>query len=131
MVGKRGSSIPLHLAASEGDVELVKELLEQGLNVNARDMHGLTPLHVAALKGHTEVAKVLLEHGADVNAREECFENTPLHLTLEKGHLEVVKVLLEHGADINAENSFGETPKDIASGRSKDIEQFLKWNKWK
>ena len=61
-------STPLHLAATNSDVTVVKALLAAGANVNAKDMDGNTPLHMAAYTNRVENAKVLLEAGADVNA---------------------------------------------------------------
>jgi len=103
-----------HDAASVGDLERVRELLEEGIDPNARDAHGETPLHKAASEGHVHVARLLLEHGANPNARDEVGW-TPLHWAAYKGHVDVVKLLLKHGADPNAQSNSGETPLHIAA----------------
>ena len=58
----------LHEAARKGNVEIVKMLLKEGADVNARDKYGRTALYVAAWRGHVEIVKMLLKEGADVNA---------------------------------------------------------------
>ena len=67
----------LHTAASSGDEERVRRLLDQGVPVDARDGESRTPLHKAAKGAHEKVVKLLLKHGADVNARD-FNERTPL-----------------------------------------------------
>jgi ankyrin repeat protein len=58
-------------AAFNGDVELVRLLLDAGADVDATDMHGNTPLSKAVYKygqdneRYTRVIDQLLEHGAD------------------------------------------------------------------
>jgi len=61
---------PLHFAANNGHVDVVRFLLEKGANVNAQDHRGRTPLHLAALDGHVDVVRFLLEKGANVNAQD-------------------------------------------------------------
>ncbi|VDQ07720.1 unnamed protein product [Trichobilharzia regenti] len=60
-------------ACRNGDVNLVKCLIETGINVNLNDTSGRksTPLHFAAGYGRREVVSLLLEHNADVSARDE------------------------------------------------------------
>ena len=51
-------------AADYGNVAMVRQLLDQGANINARDKHGDTALMAAAFEGHADVVKLLLEKGA-------------------------------------------------------------------
>mmetsp|Transcript_30139 Transcript_30139/g.96965 ORF Transcript_30139/g.96965 Transcript_30139/m.96965 type:complete len:204 (+) Transcript_30139:1056-1667(+) len=60
---------PLHYAALNGHLEIVKILIEKGVNVSARDDWDRTPLHWAAYNGHVEVAKELIANGANVMAK--------------------------------------------------------------
>jgi ankyrin repeat protein len=59
----------LGLAASSGDVAILKMLLSAGADVNRGSFVGETPLMAAALTGELECARLLLEAGADVNAK--------------------------------------------------------------
>ncbi len=84
---KREGGIPigeLHEAAVSGDVQKVRELLEQGADVDSRAKGGWMPLYYAAKEGHTETVRLLIEYGADVNVRGEDGD-TPLHGTAEEG----------------------------------------------
>ncbi len=58
---------PLHLAASEGHVEVGSLLLSKGANVDEKDNAGLTPL--AASQGHVEMGSLLLSKGARVDEK--------------------------------------------------------------
>ncbi|EEU33664.1 uncharacterized protein NECHADRAFT_18304, partial [Fusarium vanettenii 77-13-4] len=48
---------------------LVKHLLDNGAEVNTRDVFGDSPLHDAVRKADMEMSKLLLEHGADSECR--------------------------------------------------------------
>lgn len=76
---------PLHEAAFAGDVELVKLLVENGADVDDRDVQGVTPLILAIQAGHSDIARVLIANGADVNARPASdggVDSTPLDVSI-------------------------------------------------
>ncbi|MBC8245718.1 MAG: ankyrin repeat domain-containing protein, partial [Verrucomicrobia bacterium] len=62
--------ISIHKAARVGHIEAVKQHLEAGTDVNAKDGGGWTPLHHAVEAGHKEIAELLIANGADVNAKD-------------------------------------------------------------
>ncbi|KAL6900434.1 hypothetical protein GGI43DRAFT_48948 [Trichoderma evansii] len=56
---------PLALAAGRGDEATVKQLLENGVNIDSKDKEGFTPLMFAIEENHENVVQMLLEKGAD------------------------------------------------------------------
>ena len=103
----------LHDAAAAGDVAAVKDLLDDGADVDEPNRYQATALHIAAAKGHSEVCEVLLDRGANVNAvdDERC---APLHEAAWRGHYEVCRILLERGAYASARKKAEETPLHVA-----------------
>ncbi|KAH9019782.1 ankyrin repeat-containing domain protein, partial [Lactarius hengduanensis] len=53
--------VPLHSAANNGHLELVRLLLKHGGNVNACGHDSMTPLDEAKAKGYTEIVQLLSE----------------------------------------------------------------------
>lgn len=76
---------PIHAAASVGNRDMVRLLLERGADPNARQERGFVALHTAALHGDIDMAKMLLEHGADLRAASDDGK-TPETFAQEKGH---------------------------------------------
>ncbi|XP_030646834.1 protein phosphatase 1 regulatory subunit 12A [Chanos chanos] len=58
----------LHVAAAKGYIEVLKVLLQCGLDVNSRDCDGWTPLHAAAHWGQEEACTLLAENMCDMGA---------------------------------------------------------------
>jgi len=103
---------PLKIASANGDVELVKQLLRYGADVNQMQNISDTALHAAIVqykgverKGFTGVVQRLLKNRAEPNALNHKRE-TPLYLacnpTTEDVNLDIVQALLKHGADSNS-----------------------------
>ena len=88
--------------------EIVKLLVEHGVNVNARDGADMTPLHYAAKGNVFKTVKLLVEHGADVNAQDGN-GMTPLHYAAMGKVFKTVKLLVDHGANVNARDGEGNT----------------------
>jgi len=58
---------PIHFAAANGDVAIVRMLIEANCDIQAVDFWGLTALGRAQLNHHDEVRELLLQHGARNN----------------------------------------------------------------
>jgi len=84
-------------ASASGELQLVKWLLQNGLDIHARHEQSLS---LAALNGRLEVVKYLVEQGADIHA----LDDHALRNAARYGYLKVVKYLVEHGANIHAVN---------------------------
>ncbi len=98
---------PLLVAADEGDVEMVKTLLDEGANPNIRARRGgETAFMIAVERGNVDVAKLLAEKGADVNATSRA-GFTALMVAARAKQAQMVRFLLDKGADVNRKGPFG------------------------
>ena len=112
-----GADERLLAAARDGQVEVVRTLLQEGADVNAARGDGLTALHLAAEAGNQAAAEALLAAGAAVDAGTRIGRYTPLHLAVRSGHGAVAARLLEAGADPNARTTnSGVTALHLAAG---------------
>eukprot|EP00808_Paulinella_micropora_P018327 g78736.t1 len=114
---KHQAAALLVLAASEGDTELGRRLVEGKAELNATDQEQLTALLHATKKGNMELAKLLLQRGAEPNAKDE-EQMTPLLYAAECNHelgAELGRLLLESKAEHNAKNKDGCTAVNAAS----------------
>jgi cytohesin len=111
----------LHLAASNGDRDLVEMLLAAGADPNSKNRVGETPLHFAAAHGHLETARLLISRGALLNARSRFTLITPVMSAAESGHADVVQLLIQRRADISARNTFGDTPLTMARSTQRRV----------
>jgi len=96
----------LHYAAQFGTYETVSALLELGVFVNSRDLHGTSPLNIAAKWGTTAMVRVLLEARASIIARN-VYGWLPLHKAVRYNRHQILKLLLEAKSDVNAKNKVG------------------------
>ena len=59
------SNLPqMHQAVLDGNVELLKELIKNGADINVLDPTGWPPMHTAIRAGRTECAAILIKQGA-------------------------------------------------------------------
>ena len=101
------------------DLETVRQLIQDGQDVNRSNSSGTTPLMNASYWGHDQVVHELIRAGADVNGKDNN-KQTALHKASSCGHSSVVKTLTEAGANLNVQDECGMTPLMDAALRGHD-----------
>lgn len=104
---KRGLTA-LHAAAQNGQMEIIRYLLQFKIDINTTSKAKETPLLSALARSHIGIAKLLMENGADVNAVNAKGE-TPLMLASGNGSLEICQALVEKKANLNQKDNEGNT----------------------
>lgn len=110
-----GSRIGLHQAVVEGNLEVVREHIEDGSDLNVKEPSGgSSPLLSAAMFGQTEIASALIDAGAAVNQQNN-EGSTALITAAFMCRTEIVEALLAAGADRSMANNAGSTPLDVVT----------------
>lgn len=120
---QRGATLPqmplsdtrslLHEAAANGHARIVELLVQNGADIESRDMMNNTPIFLAAFGGHAKVVQTLIQLDAriDVCNSDGC---TPLHNAARCGSADCIKLLLRLGARTDVEDCDGRTPSEYA-----------------
>jgi ankyrin repeat protein len=113
----------IHTAVVNGNIEVLKQHLAAGTDIDAKDpFGGSSPLISACLFGKTEIAKILIDAGADLN-----FLNndgsTALHTAAFFCRPELVKLLMKKGADKSIKNKYGQTAYETVAGPFADVKK--------
>nr|XP_054757108.1 putative ankyrin repeat protein RF_0381 [Lytechinus pictus] len=108
----------LRTAALHGHIDVIKDLIREGAEVNEEDNRGETVLHHAAENGHIDVIRYLIRKGAEVNEEDnrgaeinkgDKDSRAALHYAVENAHYDVIKYLISQGADVNKRTANGWT----------------------
>ncbi|KAK6172646.1 hypothetical protein SNE40_016260 [Patella caerulea] len=100
------NNLPLHKAVEQGDVTLVKALLQQGSKTDVLNNQFESPLHIAVKTGNADIIQLLVQHGCDVNICEDFGHATPVHFAVnaindsELFH-KILLILLKGGCMLN------------------------------
>ncbi|KAK6363606.1 hypothetical protein TWF730_001030 [Orbilia blumenaviensis] len=123
---KRGYT-PLHLAAKNGNHEVITILLKHNAdpNVKARPTDQIA-LHLAVEMGHYKISLALIDSGSDLLARDK-EGMAPLHVAARQGKLDLVKLLIDRGSDINGRQKDRRTALHLAAieNRPEVVEEFI------
>lgn len=109
------SMSPIHLAARNGHLEVLRLLLVKGANPDLMTKDGNTALHLAVSERRRDCARLLLASGAKPDIRNQRDGETPLHVAAGVGDEQMVMLLLQKGANKYIRNMAGKTTYDVAA----------------
>ncbi len=99
---------PVLSAASAGDIDTLRMLINSGADLNLQGDGGLTALMMVAYLGHNDIIQMLITAGANLNLQEDN-GNTALMMAITAGHNDIVQMLIDAGADLNLQDINGST----------------------
>ncbi|PEF35843.1 hypothetical protein CON84_21350 [Bacillus sp. AFS094228] len=103
----------LHTAAAHGHLEMIKYLINAGIDANAQGgTFSTNALERAATKGHLDIVEYLINQNVEIDTSEP--DRNPLFAAIYGGHLDIVKYLVQNGIDITVKYT-GDTMKDMGA----------------
>ncbi len=111
--------LPLHSAASTGQLEVIRLLVESGAVVDAGDSDRSTALHVAAVRGHPACVAFLIDQGADL-AFQDNNGAWSMSFAVSGANAEVIDLLIKAGAPLDLVTSNGTSLLHYAAMRGLD-----------
>ncbi|XVF40773.1 hypothetical protein PTKIN_Ptkin01aG0142600 [Pterospermum kingtungense] len=126
---------PLHLAASRGNIECAKMLVESGVDKNAQSNDGRTALYRAAANGNRRMVEMLIKMDSDPRICDDRGRSA-LDVARDKGHEDLVEIMergwevlmaarcgdvrrlqsvLRKGGAVNFQDQYGVTPLHAAA----------------
>lgn len=127
-LNKTDLSLQLCQAASEGNIEEMKRLIQIGADHSSGDYDQRTPLHLAASEGKIEVVQYLLEQGVKVDV-EDRWGSTPIQDASRHGHEKIVLLLKSKGARIVDAQNLKSLP-EFTSSLQRAVSLLCDRGKW-
>ncbi|MGG4095321.1 ankyrin repeat domain-containing protein [Paenibacillus lautus] len=91
---------PLQISCRNGNLDIVKLLIEAGVDKEIKDVAKQSPLSIAVTNNHYDVTKYLVEVGADIYSKGSN-NLQPIHFACAHGSRKIIELLLFMGVDIN------------------------------
>lgn len=113
----------LREAIDKNDIEKIKKMVKDGVDLKARSNSGYTPLLLAALNGHVELAAYFLKL-PDVDIQEQSKSETGhnvLSASAQYGYVRAVAFFLKKGAYIDMRLNNGQTPREYIEERGANL----------
>lgn len=99
----REDETPIFYAVKSRNYEIFQLFIENGADINLKNLYGMNLLHLSALVGSKEITKYLIEKGIDLNSIDKS-RNKPIDYAKRNQYDDIIKLLIG--------NSISENPKD-------------------
>lgn len=117
---------PFHIAAKEGDMDMLTFLQENGAQLEAKDNKDRTPLHIAVKNNKKDAVRFLLSKEANPDSEDEC-GYTPMFYAYFNGNKRIARILQKSGARLDhvADTMHNETVLNSAAA-----DNNIEWVRW-
>lgn len=105
----------LQMATANGQIDVMKYLIQKGADVNLRNKAGFTAMHSSKNK---ESIEVLIKAFGNINENDNLVKSTPLIEAASDGKSDVADALILAGADVNKETVQGDTALILAAANT-------------
>ena len=103
----------LHAAARAGELDMIKFLVESGMDINLNEgVPKSAPIAHAASEGEIGIVEYLFDNGAILDVSDP--NRNPLFSAIYGGHLNIVKYLVQNGIDSTVKYT-GDTMKELGA----------------
>lgn len=110
---------PFMTVVYSGDLEKIKEMVEKGANVNARNSAGCTALMLAGNIGRPDIMEYLNQKGAQIETKTS--DNyLAVSVPIRHAYMDVIQFYIKHGVALNALGLFNETALHLAVQAHRD-----------
>ena len=106
---------PLHYALKFKNLNILKELLKAGSDINCKNWKGKTPLMEASSMGFTEAVELILNHNPNINEKSNK-GRTALMYSLKYNHTKIAELLIHHNSDLKERDNMNSCILHYATG---------------
>jgi ankyrin repeat protein len=96
----------VYMATERNNIQLIKELVRIGADVNEPNKHGQVAMQIALERKNYDLFESLLQLGANVNSQYND-GHFAFHVECHAGNLSAVNQFISHGVDVNIISSHG------------------------
>eukprot|EP00041_Stephanoeca_diplocostata_P041721 m.8627 g.8627 ORF g.8627 m.8627 type:complete len:718 (-) comp6622_c0_seq2:245-2398(-) len=104
---------PVHQACAIGDIDKLKMLITEHVDIDCQSADGYTPLYFAVKNNHLAVVEFLLDNGADVSVRCGTHLSPPLYEATKQNNADIVRTLIKNGAQTTQRTGAGASVFDL------------------
>lgn len=87
-------------AIEQNEVDVVKKMAREGVDLDVKNKDGYTPLFLAVKNNNYEISKLLISNGADISTLQKDGRSILIEASDEEDH-RLARLLVKHGAEIN------------------------------